>query len=117
MRTAAAVVLVTVPKLDLPGRLMAGRAAQRVWLQATAMGVSVHPVSAAIFLGHLAGATTKCLVMQKRANAANCSKLRSLFNAQEQQPAFMMKLTLAGATEVRSLRLPIEDILCTSDEG
>ena len=44
-------------------------------------------------------------------------ELRSLFNAQEQQPAFMMKLTLAGATEVRSLRLPIEDILCTSDEG
>ncbi|MBK6881334.1 MAG: hypothetical protein IPH05_00010 [Flavobacteriales bacterium] len=45
VRTAAAVVLVTVPKLDLPGRLMAGRAAQRVWLQATAMGVSVRPVS------------------------------------------------------------------------
>ncbi len=119
VRTAAAVVLVTVPKLALPGRLMAGRAAQRVWLQATAMGVSVHPVSAAIFLGHLAELPPPSVLgdAETRKCRELLQELRSLFNAQEQQPAFMMKLTLAGATEVRSLRLPIEDILCTSDEG
>ena len=118
VRNAAAVVLVAVPQLDLRGRLLAGRAAQRVWLKATAMGVAVHPVSASIFFGHLAEHPSLRVLGDAQAQKCRAllQEIRSLFNVQGLQPALMMKLTLAGATEVRSLRMPVEDMLFTSDE-
>ncbi|MBK7287874.1 MAG: hypothetical protein IPI95_12680 [Flavobacteriales bacterium] len=107
-----------MPQLDLRGRLLAGRAAQRVWLKATAMGVAVHPVSASIFFGHLAEHPSLRVLGDAQAQKCRAllQEIRSLFNVQGLQPALMMKLTLAGATEVRSLRMPVEDMLFTSDE-
>ena len=114
-RTSAAAVLVIGRSGDCEQVLRGGRAIQRLWLEATALGLSVQPwashymYDAAHYFKHA---------------AFDDAELTSLFDLEERfeqafagrQPGprlLLFRLFHSRPPSARSLRLPIEDILRT----
>lgn len=112
-RSASGVVLVTAPDTSPLGYLEAGRAMQRVWLAATGAGWAVHPCAAPILLAHHVrfGGGVGLSDTHRHELLRLWDEVRALFGITNSEPAFMMRLSFAGAPTVRSLRRPISDLL------
>lgn len=112
-RSASGLVLISATDPSRVGLLHAGRAVQRVWLSATACGLSVHPCAAPILLTHhVRNGSGRGL------DQAHRDTLLSLFNQLSQafglngcEPVFMMRLSHAGAPTFRSMRRPVESFM------
>jgi hypothetical protein len=115
IRSSSAVVCISMPRMDRPHALLAGRAMERVWLRATALGLAVHPVSAPVLLGLMADAPV--FDATEREGIAHCAAgIRELFATGDRSPAFLLRIFRAPAPSARSLRLPMDMILSTRHE-
>lgn len=107
IRSSSAVLCISVPRMDREHVLLAGRAMERVWLRATALGLAVHPVSAPILLGLMAGSPV--FDASERGQIEHCAAgIRELFATRDRSPAFLLRIFRAPAPSERSLRLPLE---------
>lgn len=114
LASASGLMLITT-RADRPHAwLEAGRAMQRAWLKATAIGLAVHPCAAPILLSHhvrfgggdgFSGSHKRSLLELKNALCAAFGLVDS------QEPAFMMRLSFASAPSARSMRRPIEQLM------
>ena len=111
-----AVALVSVPDDRVNTLLQGGRAAQRFWLTASALGLSVHPISAAIFLGHAAGnVNADAYDDDERWELQGLyHRLHEVFRLTGRQPLFMVRLSHSDAATARSLRLPLDQLFHTT---
>ncbi len=112
VRHSPAVALVSIEAHTPEDRFNGSRAAERAWLAATREGLAVHPISAAIFLGHAARLLGEdVLTADERADFLELrSRLIQTTGLEGREPLFMVRLSHAGAASARSLRLPLERI-------
>ncbi|RMF87267.1 MAG: hypothetical protein D6741_20785 [Planctomycetota bacterium] len=115
---------IAVLSVDRPGRRRfadAGRALQRLWLQATLDGLAVHPLgSLPIFLAHEEIAEGRKLAEHHR---RECRRLREsldkvLPQVRDRCPVMALRVGVAPSVPaVRSLRRPSKDCLITFEEA
>jgi len=112
VRGSSALVVVSMPSSGPKSMLAAGRAAQRLWLRATQLGLAVHPVSSPIFLSHqVRFSHGDGFSPDERTEVlALFADFRELFDLEDREPAFMMRLGHAGPPTARSLRKPVEEL-------
>lgn len=114
IRSSSAVVCISMPRMDRPHALLAGRAMERVWLRATALGLAAHPVSAPVLLNLMADAPV--FDASEREEIARCATgIRELFATGERSPAFLLRIFRAPAPSERSLRRPMDMILSNAN--
>jgi len=114
IRSASAVVLVRVASMDLEGRIAGGRCMQRVWIKANQLGLSVHPISAPIFMSHALPFMDDLQQESRDEIDALWSRFKSLAGNAQGYPLFMMRLSHGGEPTVRSHRRPIEHMFSPS---
>lgn len=112
-----AVALIHLPAHSTTHRLNGGRAAQRLWLQASALDIAVHPISAAIFLGHAARILGAPLLSadERRELLALREELIDTCGIIGREPLFLLRLSHAGPATARSLRRPLTSMLFTTE--
>lgn len=115
IRSSSAVVLVSIPDGSVASRIQGGRSAQRVWLEADRLGLSVHPISAPLFMSHAARYMDDLNSEARHELMANETRLRALFNIDGRVPLFMMRLSLAGQPSTRSVRRTLDLQFHTSE--
>jgi hypothetical protein len=109
VKSASAMVLITVPEFDHPTLLQAGRLVQRVWIAINNRGVSIHPMlSPAFFFNRLIhGQGLEIPTATQQELIALREEMKSVFPLGENdKEVFLMKLSIAENMEARSLRLP-----------
>jgi nitroreductase/molybdopterin/thiamine biosynthesis adenylyltransferase len=113
--SASGVVVITTKDTSPRGLLSGGSAMQRVWLQAHACGLSVHPCGAPLLLSHhVRNADGIGLSVAHRQiildlHARTCA----LFGLTDAEPVFLMRLSHAPPPTARSLRHPVGTLLQT----
>ena len=82
---------------------------ERFWLKATEMGMLVHPVGAAIFMGIHGNWDASGILSKAEHDEAKAilDDLAHLIGIQGAHPLFMMRMGRAGEPTARSLRLPL----------
>lgn len=112
VRATSAVALLTVPAVNRRHCLDGGRAAERLWLKATELGVSVHPLSAPVLLAWPAQRTDDpSLTAAERGEVlALRDALRAIFDLSEGEPLFMTGLTRTTGAVIRSVRRPLDAV-------
>lgn len=111
---SSAVGLVTVGGSGPASALRGGRAVERVWLQATGLGLALHPMTALLSMFDLL-ATSAATVFSAREREELLS-LRARFDllfeaAGDGTRVMLFRLGVAGAPSARTLRLPLEAVL------
>ena len=114
IRSSSAVALVSIPDNTTRHRLEGGRALERIWLKATELGLSVHPISAPILLSLLQADGVFNSEEQEEIDRLYKCTVR-LFELGGRQPLFMVRLAHAGNPTARSLRRPIADMFTTGN--
>lgn len=109
VRTSSAVMLLTAPDPGRNSMLRVGRAAERLWLQATALGLGVHPVSSPFFLSHQVrwGGGAGFSDGERAALLRNHEDLVRLLALGQEEPMFMARLSRAAPPSARSVRRPL----------
>ncbi|HET7818575.1 MAG TPA: Rv1355c family protein [Bacteroidia bacterium] len=114
VESASVIAFMTMPKYDRHSYFNAGRAVQRLWLEATMNGIAVHPLMVPIML----------FTRITRGNGAELSKdmIQELQILREQflkvfksenncGEIFLLKLFIAEEPKVKSMRRPVEEVL------
>jgi hypothetical protein len=112
--SSSAVGLVSVPGTDRNAYFAAGRAVQRTWLTATALGLAIQPVTVLPYLfARLDRGTGDCLAERSRTELAGLRpRFTRLFRTRpDHAEAFLFRISVAGPPTARSLRRPLEDVL------
>lgn len=112
IKASNALAIISLPDLSLESAFIGGRAMERFWLQATALGLLAHPISAPIFMGiHGHWDHSGILDPQEHRQAETIlAELHEVIGAPHRMPFFMLRLGTAGAPTARSLRLPLNAI-------
>lgn len=109
---SGAVVLVATAENDPAGWVRSGQAVERVWLEATAVGLAVQPLS----LG-----TLLLLEVQDRHVARRLADLRvrlqDLFGAAGKAPVMLLRAGWAPAPSARTQRRSVSEVLRVGDDG
>jgi hypothetical protein len=106
---AAAVGLLTLEADTPEAWLHGGRAMQRVWLAAAALGVSLQPMTALLFMFDMLGsASVDAFTERERARLADLQvRLDRVFDERVGAPrAMLFRLAYAPEPTARSLRRP-----------
>lgn len=112
--TSSGIGMVTMPEYSAENYIKGGEAVQRIWLSANLNGLSVHPISAPLFLfarlsqGQGVEMTP---TMVEELTSLQESLLKVFPTLVEKQGIFMFRLSYADEASVRSLRKPLEDII------
>lgn len=111
---ASAIGLITMSGSASAQYYDAGRAMEKIWLQANKEGISLQPMTALTFMLHrlihgkgvgLTPANVEELKMIKK-------EFYEIFNLSgNRHPAFLFRVLVAGEPKVKSLRRPVEDVL------
>jgi hypothetical protein len=112
--SASAIGLLTVQGYGREAYLQAGRALQRLWLTASSRGVSVQPMTSLPYLfARLERGRAEGLSEEDRATLRELrARYRQVFVVAEGHgEPLLLRLSVAEAPEVRSLRRRIEDVL------
>lgn len=100
---------------DRPGDwLRAGRAMQRLWIEATRMGLGWQPVGTVLYMLHMLDAPVGAMfgARERRVLMEQAQGLDALFPASARRvPVMMFRLARAPVPAVRALRRPVDDIL------
>jgi len=113
IRSASAVGLVTIPGFSPENVVNGGRAAERIWLNATRLRLSLQPMSAPLFLhtrmkyGDKTGATPEMISEINELFEKLCNLFPELT---DRHGLFLFRLFNAGIPTARSLRKDIEKI-------
>jgi len=115
IKVSSALAVILLPDLTVGSAFMGGRAMERFWLKATAMGLLAHPVGAPIFMGiHGRWDRTGILTPEEHLEAeVILTELAMAIGAGEHTPFFMLRLGTAGEPTARSLRLPLDAVFHT----
>ncbi|MCB0811079.1 MAG: hypothetical protein KDB96_17510, partial [Flavobacteriales bacterium] len=112
VRAASAVVMIAVDDDRTTSRLMGGRAAQRFWTAANLAGVSVHPISAPIFLIHAARVGGPGIRPAEREELLGLeTRFKALWPDLGGRPLFMMRISPGGEPTAKALRKPLQDLV------
>ena len=111
---SSAVGLVTVGGAAAASALRGGRAVERVWLQATAMGLALHPMTALPYLFEMLDSSAATVFSGREVD--ELKRLRERFDALFEAAGggtrlMFFRLGVAGAPSARSHRLPLEAVL------
>ena len=111
---SSAVGLVTVGGLSPTGALRGGRAMERVWLRATALGLAVQPTTALIYLFEMLDGSAATIFTA--AEREELRRLRERFDtlfssATGGTRLILFRIGVAAAPTARSPRLPLEAVL------
>lgn len=109
---ATAVVLVSVEGNEPKDRLLGGRAVERFWLAANKASLSVHPISAPIFLAHAARVGGPG-IRPKEIEALHHleERFRRVWALGDRIPLFMMRISPGGTPSARALRKPLTELI------
>lgn len=116
IETSSAVGLVSVASDDPAGWVAAGRAMQRVWLEATLLGLGVQPIGTVLYMLHMLDAPAGSVFLpgERAALVAQKARLATLFpHSRGRVAAMMFRLVRAPQPAVRSHRRPLSEILLT----
>ena len=112
--SSSATVLVTMPGVDAESMIQAGRAVERIWLTATANGVSVQPMLASVlhFARIVQGGGDGIPEDIQREFLALHAEFVKIFGYSEltEVPLFFMRLCYAEAPKLVAQRLELDDI-------
>ncbi|MEO7082122.1 MAG: Rv1355c family protein, partial [Flavobacteriales bacterium] len=112
IRASPAAVLVSHTHDTYTDRLNASRAMERLWMMANAEGLSVHPISAAIFLTHALKFEMKGLRDHEREELERIrADFATLWHLNGRHPLFLIRLAPGGQPSVRSYRLDTHELL------
>jgi nitroreductase len=112
-KSSSALALLTMPEYSRKDFIEGGRALQRVWMEANAVGICVQPMSAAIFLwarlvhGNGDGLTEK---MARDLREIREQHLRLFNTPNDAGEVFLFRLFYAGEPKVLSLRKKLSDV-------
>lgn len=112
--SSSAVGLLSVPGDDPAGWVTAGRAMQRVWLEATRMGLAMQPIGTVLYMLHMLDAPAGSVFLpgERAALVAQRARLATLFPRSRDRVATMMfRVARAPEPAVRSHRRPLSEIL------
>jgi molybdopterin/thiamine biosynthesis adenylyltransferase len=113
IRSSSAVGLITVPAYAPNHIVEGGRAAERVWLQATANQLSLQPISAPLFLhtkakyGNVTEENPK-MITEINSLFASLTKLFPILN--ERHGLFLFRLFRGDPPTARSIRRPLSEL-------
>lgn len=112
-RSASGIVLITSKDPSPNGLLAGGAAMQRVWLQAHACGLAVHPCGAPLLLSHhvRSGQGISMREDHRKLILHLYESTCSLYGLSGEEPVFLMRLSHAPPPTARSLRHPYRDLL------
>lgn len=103
--TASALALLTCAEQTPAAFLEAGRTLERIWLAATAQGLSVHPISNILVANGLPEAGNAMEEIRLR--------FRACWGLHQENPAVLLRLAHAGQPSTHSLRRSVKDLLMT----
>ena len=111
--SASAIGLITTSGKSPKDFILAGRTMQRMWLTATQLGMSVHPVTAIIHLGHRvrAGYTQRFSPAQVKLIHEAYNTISSLFGITTETMAMTFRIGYADQPTARSSKLPPDYVL------
>ncbi|MGH3815770.1 MAG: Rv1355c family protein [Pseudonocardiaceae bacterium] len=112
--SASAVGLITVPGVGRQSYFRGGRAMQRVWLTATALGLGFQPMTLLVYLfARLERGGGAGLTEPERAELHQLrDRFRGLLNTHpDAAEVLLFRLTHAGPPSARSLRRPLDETL------
>lgn len=112
-KSSSALALLTMPTYTKKDFITGGRVLQQVWIKANELGISVQPMSAAIFLfarllhGNGEGLNDKMIQELQQIRKVH----NQLFNTNDSKgEIFLFRLFYAGEPKVTSLRKPLADV-------
>ena len=111
---SSAVGLVTVGGSSAGCALRGGRAVERLWLEATRLGLALQPVTALVYLFELLDGSSATIFSSRERDELRGLRARfdALFAAAEGSTRLMLfRLGVTGAPSARSPRLPLEAVL------
>lgn len=117
--TASALCMISLPGYALKNFFEGGRAMERFWLEATNLGLAIHPLISPLYLfsrilhGNGEGLEEK--------NIQELQVLRRQFNTitkagDMDSEVFLAKIAVAGEPSLKAMRLPLKDILVFEDQ-
>lgn len=117
--TASAICMISLPGYNLKNFFEGGRSMERFWLQATNLGLAIHPLISPLYLFSR--------ILHGNGEGLDENNIRELKFLREQFQAitgsgtdnaevFLAKIAIAPEPELKALRLPIKDILMYDDE-
>jgi len=117
VKTASALCMITLPEYNLRNFFEGGRAMERFWLEATNLNLAVHPVISPFYLfSRILHGDGEGLNLKTQKELTSLRKrfdeLAGLGNNRAE--VFFTKIAIAGEPEVKSYRLPLEEVLVIS---
>jgi hypothetical protein len=111
--TSASVVGLLSIAGDQPEDLLrGGQSVERLWLQATALGLALHPMTTMVYMFEML--RTEAATIFSEAECATLSALQTRFNClfpPSGTPLLLFRIAKAPAPTTRALRRPIEQVL------
>ncbi len=117
--SSSAAILFTVPDLSLEQGCRAGRALQRVWLEATRLGLGFQPIGTALFMHRMLDTSVGNVFQPEEAETLvqAMEQIRTLFEvADADEAVFLCRLHRPAVdVEERSLRRELEAVFRRND--
>jgi hypothetical protein len=112
--SSSAIGLITMPDISPINLILAGKAIQRMWLAATKLEVSIHPIQTPVLqFHHLINRTTKGMPGYLQDQLTYChSEFKQLFGEPgDRKAVFLFRCSKADQPAIRTFRKQIEKVL------
>ncbi|HSW65150.1 MAG TPA: hypothetical protein VLH56_17855 [Dissulfurispiraceae bacterium] len=111
--SASAIGVVAMPDDTLENYLAGGRLFQRVWLEATRLGLAFHPMAgiACLIQRVRAGITDRLSDRHCKQLRAADDSMRKAFGLKDEAMVMTFRVGFASSPSARSLRLPVNDVM------
>lgn len=120
LSNASAMIFLSMPKYDLGNFFEGGRSMERLWLEATRLGLAVHPMISPLYLfPRVLHANDEGISEQ---NAQELRQLRARFASifkldDDGADIFLTKIAKAPDPEMLTFRLPLDHVLFLSSDN
>jgi ThiF family len=118
LSATTALVMVSTAANQPVDRLRGGRALQRLWLEATTLGLAVHPVTPLTLFGLLDDGAA-CLSRHERDELKEAAdQIAVLFSVGDDVPVLVLRMHRgSAAAHVSGSRLPVHDVLDVREQA
>lgn len=114
VETASALCLISLPKYELRSFFEGGRAMERLWLAATGLKLSIHPLISPLYFfprilhGKGEGLSSKN-IEELKGLRTKFQKITGVLN--DEAEVFLAKISVSEKPTIKTLRLPVEEVL------